>query len=138
MEIKTYAIVVIVTSILSFSMGRYSVKSLQPQSAKVNTTSDINTHEHKVVVITKKVNGDIVTTITDDLNRQNKSQSSSITKQIPEPTVNVAALLGVDIENRMFRPTYGISVTKKLLGPITIGVFGLSSGVGGFSIGINF
>lgn len=51
---------------------------------------------------------------------------------------NISALAGAN----PLRPTdgldYGLSVTKDLIGPITIGAWGLSNGIGGLSLGVSF
>ena len=51
--------------------------------------------------------------------------------------VTILALAGVSVHN-LSSPIYGVSVSRSLIGPISVGVFGLSSGVAGVGVGLSF
>ena len=67
-------------------------------------------------------------------------QQTKTTDVIPPKvnTLNVSALVGNDFSKGIGFPAYGVSVTKQILGPVTVGAFGLTTGVVGISIGLNF
>lgn len=52
--------------------------------------------------------------------------------------MNVSVLAGIDFSSAVPKPTYGVSINKEFIGPITVGVFGLTNGTIGASIGVNF
>lgn len=125
---------------LAFASGRYSVNGTV-ENKKVSTVVDTDKTDHKTVVIDKKPTGDIITTITDDIDTktQEKQQVDDTKTNVAakRSMVNVSALVANDFVGS-FKPTYGVSVSKEILGPITVGVFGLTNGTIGVSIGINF
>lgn len=141
---------------ICFILGRYSA-----QAPEVKTTVDSienikkdlnqNTQTHQVSVSEKTPDGTTKITTTTDTSTVKKvdtikaETTKTVTDVIPPKvnTVNVSFLVGLDISRQT--PVYGVSLTKQVLGPITIGAFGLnSSPIGlpnstiGLSIGVNF
>lgn len=135
--------------IISFFLGRltasiYSVNSTK--SVNINETKE-TTHDHssydKKVVIREKHDhlGNHTKITTFDLHSNSDIHTSMenagrveedkkvITKHRPG-TVNVSALITSS--------TKGVSVTKELIGPVTVGAFALSDGTLGASLGLNF
>lgn len=51
---------------------------------------------------------------------------------------SISALAGASVTNTPFALVYGVAASKPVLGPISVGVFGLSSGVLGVSAGLTF
>ncbi len=51
--------------------------------------------------------------------------------------LNLSALVGVQSSN-LSSPVFGGHLSKEILGPISVGVWGLSSGAIGASMGLNF
>lgn len=83
------------------------------------------------------------TVVVEDISKIVSESNSERVRQVvaaPSSTTrrktNVSALVAVD--SLKLTPTYGIGVTHELIGPITIGAFGLTNGVVGLSIGISF
>ena len=131
---------------LAFATGRYTVqkpaiKETVHEVQAVDTRVDTN--EHKKIIVDEKPGGEKITTITDDTATDEKQAShddvsADITVTPPKiNTLNISALAGVDPLNS-FKPVYGTAVTKQILGPVTIGAFGMSNGVVGLSVGISF
>lgn len=129
----------------AFAFGRYSA----PVTPTVKTHEITNTSEsmkkdqdtHKKISITKKPDGTVITDITVDTDTKtdaNKNTDLKLDQTVTPPkrsTLNVSALGGYDFRKG---PVYGGSVSKEVLGPITIGGFGLTNGTVGVSIGLNF
>lgn len=137
--------------IISFATGRFSV-----QQAEVRTTTsaqttvkqdqDKNTHTETTVTTIKTPDGTVKTVKTIDQVADVKTDinTSELTKNktdtIPPKinTLNISALIGNDFSKGIGFPAYGVSVTKQILGPVTVGAYGLTTGVVGISIGLNF
>lgn len=64
--------------------------------------------------------------------------TSAATEKILERggTVDIFALASKDINNLSSPPAFGGLISKKVLGPIAVGAFGLSNGVAGISLGV--
>lgn len=63
----------------------------------------------------------------------------SKTKTVVTPKTNVSLLIVKDYSKHdNSGPEYGVSMTREVLGPVTIGVFGLTNKTIGISIGYNF
>jgi len=85
----------------------------------------------------------VVTVIKDDtatvVSQADNTVSHQDTTVIPPKlsTLNVSALVGTDPMNS-FKPLYGFSVSKQFIGPVTIGLWGLTNSTVGISLGLNF
>lgn len=85
----------------------------------------------RVVTVIKKPDG-TVEKITVD---KSKIISEDRTKvNVGRSKVNLSLLGGTDFS----RPVYGLHVSKELIGPISVGLFGLTNKTVGLSLGINF
>lgn len=147
MSTKTIVISVFTVFLVAFALGRYSVSA---PSVKIDKTTEIdentktNTDTHKVTTITEDcATGKKVTTITENTNTKSEDKKDTdikldktVTPQ-KTSTLNVSALAGTGLFSSL-NPVYGASITKELIGPITVGGFGLTNGVVGVSIGLNF
>jgi hypothetical protein len=143
MSIQYKVIGVLLILMATFAAGRYSA-----QKPATNTTTNTVTHEtehqnqHEVIVTIKAPDGTTRTTETIDTNTQVQEAQDTKTQQIVVPpktnTLNVSVLVGNDFSKLSIQPLYGVSVSKQLLGPLTVGAFGLTNGVIGVSIGLNF
>lgn len=149
MTLKTKILVSLVALVVAFASGRYSVqkptiKTEIQQTEAVKQTEDKNTHTKTTKTEVKKPDGtDITTTVTDQVQDDDMTTHSTATTKIQQTvtppktgTLNISALAGFDI--RKMTPAYGASVTKQILGPVSVGAFGLTNGVVGVSIGLSF
>ena len=158
MTTKVKIIIIVVSLATSFAVGRYTVptktvtvvKTVEIEK-KVTDTNE-NKKEHKKTTITEldKPDGTKQTTtvITDDTDADKKidqtldqTDTSESTKTVVKTgsRLNIAALVGMPVTN-LSNPAlvYGVHVSRDLIGPISIGVWGLSSGTAGFSAGLSF
>lgn len=135
---------------ISFVVGRFSAQKPEIKTAiSAQTTTKQgrvkDTHIKTTVTIVKTPDGTVKTIKIIDQVEDIKTDTTSskiinkITDVIPSKinVLNVSALIANDFSRGIFVPTYGISVNKEILGPITVGAFGLTNGVVGASIGLN-
>lgn len=127
------------------------------QTTNASQDAERNRHIERTTTEITKPDGtrEVVTKVTEDSstsrssqsttdNRQESSQASSekSSKEITygRDKVTIAALGGVSISfaNGFGAPVYGAIISKPILGPITVGIWGLSNGVGGAAIGLTF
>lgn len=137
MTTKAKVILVVLTLVLAFAGGRYSVQ--QPNtSATTDTKIDKDTHTKKTVVIIKEPDGKETTTtvVERDTKTKTDTNTSNTTTQVKRNTLSVAALAGIEVNDKQM--VYGASVSKEVLGPVTVGAWGLTNGTVGVSLGINF
>jgi hypothetical protein len=132
----------------AFVAGRYSATQ-KPEVKTVSSVQDVtkeasnkDTHSVTTTKVIQQPDGakETDTTTTVDTVAHNTdviTDTSKVTTDVIPPktnTVNVSALAAID----NWTPYYGVSVSKQVLGPITVGGFGLTNGTLGISIGINF
>lgn len=144
-------VIVGVALIVAFASGRY----LTPEKVKIETkiveveakTKETEAHKHKETTTTviKEVSGkeETTTVVVEDSGKDIKSTDNinKTTDTLKEVTtgsskVTISALGAFDF--KAGKPAYGISVTKPILGPIAIGLFGLTNDTLGCSLGISF
>lgn len=137
MSLKYKLLILTFSLVLSFSLGRYSATSKStPQTQETTNTGE---KIHTVTVITED-HGKKVTEVTQDetVNTTSKETTKSTIQSAPKQSnFNVSVLGGVLVQTRPDL-VYGVSVSKQVIGPITGGLFGLSNGILGVSIGLNF
>lgn len=138
--------------VVSFAGGRFSVQKSKIETVVTSKTDTKqnqteNTHTRETITTVKTPDGTvkIVDQITQVANTKTDTVSDSITHTdttVTPPktnTLNISALVANDFSKGIgIFPTYGVSVSKEILGPVTVGVFGLTNGTAGISIGLNF
>lgn len=160
LNMKQKVIAGVVVVIISFCAGRATVsetiktdiKTTEQDKKQDVVATDTQTDKHKTttVVESTKPTGEkqVTTTVVEDTTINHKtdttqvdtsSNTSDSKKEVIKGATktNISALAGLNI-NGGLTPAYGIAVTHEILGPLTIGAFGLSTGVGGLSVGISF
>ncbi len=148
MQPKYKVILIAISYVAVFAAGRY----LTPTKIKIETKvvtvekiveskkTDTSKDEHKKVVTHEvdKPDGekDITTTTTDedkedqkiaDNRTDDKTKTEDKTKEITKDSghLNISALGGLNTTNSSTE--YGLSVTKDVIGPFSLGVWGLNS-----------
>ncbi len=157
MENKTKIIIVSVALLVAFAFGRYSA----PEHVKIETKiveiekkvidTDTLRDRHREVVIKEIVKPDgtkeKVTTTVEDSNTSRKTRTEEETSRTENRSeeitrgskVTLAALIGSPLRlNSSFEPIYGGIISKPILGPITVGVWGMSNNTAGFALGLTF
>lgn len=107
------------------------VETIKPDGTRTIKTRYTNDTETK-----KSVKEDKKTT---DVSKKTETDKES--KEVSNGgggKLNLSALAAVNVTDVKSGLSYGLSVNKELLGPFTLGIFGLSSGTGGVSLGVNF
>lgn len=149
MTTKYKIIVSIVVVLTSFAFGRYSAPKV-PDShtvtdTKVDDKKDTDQVEHKKTVIVQEPSGVITTTITDleqtDTKEDTQTQAHvDATVTAPKTsTLNLSALAATHFTGaNAFKPLYGVSVSKQIIGPVRTGIWALTDGTIGVSIGLDF
>lgn len=144
-------VVIAVALIIAFAVGRHSVTLLSAVETVETTHEDtkkqeeVATHTQVKTVVVKQPSGQETTTTTTDIVADDKSDEAQVSDTKIEqtvtpqkrPTLNVSLLAAQNVY-ALGVPLYGISVQKEVLGPVTIGAWGLNNGTVGLSIGLNF
>lgn len=152
MQTKYKVIIVVVSLATAFAVGRFTTpvkvktetKIVEVDSSKKTSKDD----EHKKTTITETDNKDgsktITTVVTDDRSTNtsevdNTNKSSDTLKEVTRGSsqVTISILGGTNVTNPAALD-YGLSATKPILGPITVGLFGFRSGLVGGSVGLTF
>jgi hypothetical protein len=134
MNNKTKLIIVLVLIAGAFAAGRYSTPRTETTSKESETVKkDIVTIVKEITRPdgTKETNTTIV-----DRSKEKKEESRKEVIVPKRAVISVSALVGYSIRDSA--PVYGLSVSKEVMGPITIGAFGLNNGTIGVTIGSNF
>jgi hypothetical protein len=160
MSTKLKVFLGVVALAAAYGFGRWSspvkvvteTKTVEVEKKQDVVKQDTNKDDHKVTVTKQVVKPDGTketdTTVTEDVTTAKKYQDTTqstidttkdTTKEVTYATakVTISALAAVNV----LSPTgldYGASVSKPILGPITIGAFGFESGRVGMSIGLTF
>lgn len=160
MSSKTKVILTIVAISLTFALGRFTsptkvkveTKIVEVEKTTKDTNSDTAKNKHKTTTVTEVVHPDgtkeTKTTTTEDSNANNKTtivetsdkaSTTDKTKEIVKSSgkLTIAAMGGATLD-KAFDPIYGGQISKDLLGPISLGVWGLSNRTAGLSIGLSF
>src|SRR5271166_2264531 len=149
MTLKYKILAVITIVVTSFAIGRFTtpVKTVvQTKIVEVEKKVDnTDTKQNQTETITKKPDGTETTTIITNTDTKNTSvdttsvtdtSTKTVTKESSK--VTISALAGAPISlHGIGLPTYGIAISKEILGPIGVGVFGFTDGVGGVSISLS-
>lgn len=162
MSTKTKVIIVIVYTAVAVASGRY----LTPEKVKIETkvveadkktdTIDNSKNKHQIkkttVTVNKKPTGEetIVTnttveTVVDDkktqvvIDQSSKKSDDKETKTAAADKITISALAGANLSSLATSPfVYGLSITRPILGPVTLGLWGLSNASCGVSVGLTF
>lgn len=153
MNSKSIIIAGVVLLVLGYGIGRFTTPDKIVTQTKIVTVTDEKSVTDKKVDSTTKItevkNKDgTVTTVTEidshsDTNRQKEKDTSIVdeeTKTVEnnKSSLNVSVMAGLDVTNPAGGYIIGGQITKRMLGPITLGVWGLSNKTGGLSVGLQF
>ncbi len=163
MTTKTKVILTLAALATAFAAGRWlsptkiekvvEIHEVVKEVEKKTGTTDTQRNKRVEKTITETVSPDGTRTITTrivettDTDRKSATDSTSTTDtetnskstevvEYKRSSWSVLALGGVDSSS--WKPVYGAHISKTILGPISVGGWGLSSGVGGVSIGLQF
>lgn len=163
MSPKNKVIAAVVSLLVAFAAGRHSVPvsvktevktaETEKKASDTKTVTDRDRHKKTDIITVERPDGtkETHTVITDDTDTTRKTDSKSNTEiakasDSKSETVrssghlNLSVLAGgkISFSSSPIMPVYGACVSRNLVGPITIGLFGLSDGVGGVAVGLDF
>jgi len=160
MTTKTKVVLTIVALATSFAFGRYFAPTkikIQEKIVEVDTKSSDKTTEatrdkRKETVVKEVVKPDgtretetrtieetTASKGTKEKTSETKTTESEKSTEITRSTgrLNISALASVDT-SKPTQVNYGLSVTRDVIGPISIGVFGFTNKTYGASLGLSF
>lgn len=160
LSIKTIVIVSLILASTAYAAGRWSApervqivtKTVEVEKKVIDAKTDLEKDKHKETVVTETVNPDgtksTVTKTVEDTKTGKKTETSTVddTSKASDTVketlyssskVTVSLLAGMSLSGPI-TPVYGLSLTRPVLGPITFGAWGLTSGVVGLSVGLTF
>lgn len=149
----------VAAGILIFAFGRYSApvkvktvtKTVEVEKKTSQTDTEASRDKHKETTVTEIVRPDgtrETTTTTREDTEVHKTKSDTSTSEREKDTTaskevtretsrtTISAMYGLPVTGGV--PVYGASISKPLLGPIAVGVWGLTPGVIGASVGLGF
>ena len=146
-KIKQLGPAIIVALIIGFVAGKlteqHETKSVSQIDTKVETDKQKDTKIVETKVETKSPDGEtkvVTTTETVISERKETVKDRTETKtETSSPTgnrVTLTGMAGYDFDKKL--TVYGGGVSKEILGPVSIGVWGLSNGTAGVSLGLRF
>lgn len=139
MTTRVKVLLIILGLVTTFAFGRYSVNYDKTETKTENKEKDKEKDTTTTTTTTKKPDGETTTTTTTQTHTETHTSTERSDKVVitaPKMT-NVSLLIAVP-SFRELVPVYGLSVTRPILGPITVGVFGLTNGTIGASAGLEF
>lgn len=139
MSVKNCIVIGVIVTGLGFAAGRY----LAPEKVRIETqTVEVKKYVRQKANVTtvtiEKPDGSKETTIVDRSVSDEKVatvENQTVSEDTTRRRTNVAAMMTVVGGER----AYGGSVSREVVGPVTVGVFGLSNpATAGVSVGVNF
>jgi hypothetical protein len=152
MTTKQIVIIALIALVGAFAVGRYSapekVVTKTVEVEKKTEDKQVDSQDNKVTTITETDKPDgtkVKTTVIADKkdvqvdDKKTDDITKTETKEIDRGSskVTISLLAGENVTSPGI-PTYGLSITKPILGPLTVGVFGFQNGLIGASIGLTF
>lgn len=133
--------------VLAFATGRFltpvKIETKTIEVERKQTETDRDKHKDTTTTTTEKPDGTKVTEThtTEDTTTQRSTTDATrtdtnTTKTYASGRTSIFALAGLDISARSV--VYGGLITRQLIGPLSIGAWGLTNGTVGVSLGLEF
>lgn len=137
--LKILVVALILTG--AFGLGRYSVQVDTVKETKAEVTKG-STETHEIITIIKRPDGTTETKKVIDKNKTEVKKVNEIKQAAIAPVklkkTVVSALAGIDMSQPDRPMVYGAAVSTEVIGPVSIGLFGLTNKTVGVSLGISF
>jgi hypothetical protein len=152
MSTKQIVIICVIALLGAFAAGRWSA----PEKIKIQTVEvekktnekQVAVDDHKVTTITETDKPDgtkVKTTVIADNSKTKVDDKSTddttktMTKEVDKSSskVTISLLASMHLSSPGL-PIYGAAVTKPILGPLTVGIFGFQDSTAGVSVGLTF
>lgn len=129
----------LVSGIVGFIAGR-RVESTRTASEVKTIDKDQSTKKEvkRIEVVSPDGTKRTETVVTDETsNSSSTRQEKKEEVHIAGPKTNISVITAWEME-RDWKQLYGLSVNHEVIGPVTVGAWGLTNGTLGVSVGINF
>lgn len=156
MSTKVKVIIVIVGLVTAAAVGRWTApekvrvetKTVEVEKESTKTNIDKDVKKITTTTTTKKPDGTVSTTTvttsedTSKINRDKEDDKTVTSDTVKEVTRSsskliLSAMAGASVTS-LSTSIYGGSIQKSVLGPITVGAWGMSNGTAGLSLGLLF
>lgn len=132
-------IAAVIVVVIAYAAGRYTApEKIKTEIKTVEVEKVVTKVQHKKVVIRENKDGSKETVIITDTKSDEKGKSNTDIKNkevTNKGSFNISVLAGSSVP---INGVLGVSATKNVLGPITVGAWGLTNGTAGLSVGLNF
>lgn len=136
---------IVAMCLLAFVVGGAVGTYLTPAGTKTKesaqtTTDKKTTKKQKKKKVTEKPDG---TKITEETVTESTGETETVKTETKEkietkgPKTSVQVLAGFDLQKTP-TPVYGVAAQRELIGPISVGAFGLTNGTVGVTLGVSF
>lgn len=122
----------IILSIAIFISGFLTLKKYYSNQTK--TITEIQNHTITKIVKVTSPNG----TVTESTTIDSATKTDKVQTIAKANKSNLSVLASIDYTKSQLTPVYGVSFSKEVLGPITVGAFILTNKTVGLSIGYSF
>jgi hypothetical protein len=141
-QITFISSIILLLMALSYLAGKQHA-TLKDVKTTTQDNKTVDTHTVKTETETKKKDGTIqIVTTTDTVQSTVDKKTVDTDIKNISPKWNISAMVGEDLSSITSGPKYGLSITRiysiPIIGPITIGGFGFTSGLIGVSLGKSF
>lgn len=146
MSTKVKVSLVVVFALATFAFGRYSSPEkirIETKTIEVEKIVYVEREKHKETTVVTRPDGSKEEHTVEDTKTSKKEdgkskESSSLSESTSHgPKTNLSALAGVPFSD-LRAPVYGLAATRSFIGPISAGVWALTSGTAGVSFGLSF
>lgn len=142
MNTKIKVLVAIIAILAVFAAGRYSVQSItKTEIVQIDEKKKEDIKEDTHTVIVKNPDGTTTTTIDSHVDTSRTDTTKTTDKIVQQTntrkTLNVSLLSSYNLVSPATLD-FGLSISKEVLGPVTVGLWGMKSGIVGVSVGLNF
>jgi hypothetical protein len=143
MSSQSKIIVSVIVLAAAFAAGRQSVpEKVKTEIKTVEVEKIVTVVKKEVVTIVENPDGSKQTTIVTDT-RTDSQTNTNASNQTTEETkknkkLNVSILAGTSPSFNLTELVYGASISKEVVGPVTVGAWALTNRSVGISVGLNF
>lgn len=159
---RTHKIIIVSVAIVgSFALGRWATperikietktveierktednksKEIEKKNIKIITKEETRADGTKTITTTTQ-DESTTETLKHDISIDEINKSTDTIKEVTNSSskTTISLMAGADVTNIAGGISYGLSVSRPILGPLTIGAFGMSNKTGGVSVGITF
>lgn len=142
MKTKTKVVVSVIALVVTFAAGRLSVAVDSEQKENETVSTGKNEDREQIIVERESPDGSkerVIKNIYRRIERVDLVKEKDVEKKSSAGRFTISALGGYDVAGaESGTMSIGAHASARVLGPVNVGIFGLSSGTLGVSVGITF